>query len=247
MPGLVVTGAADDGRAVLAAAGSGTGTLLDGAATLLARGMLATVSPSAPAASSALSQLARATAMLEPVAATVLLPDTPAALTAVVALQCGELSVAQTVLQRALAQRHGGQAAQPRHRLLHGWVLMARGRLDLARRALSATGASLEPRDELLAASLAVALARRTHDPAALAAAWTRARDALVHQPVDLTTVPQLGELAVATARARRGRLARRLPGRGGRAAGPARPPGAVVGAAALAPAARGADRRTRR
>ena len=96
------------GRAVLATAAGGAGTLSDGAAVLLARGLLSTVSPAAPAA---LSQLARAAAMLEPVAATVLLPDTPAALTAVVALQCGELSVAQTVLQRALAQRHGGRAA----------------------------------------------------------------------------------------------------------------------------------------
>src|SRR6185312_10065961 len=107
-------------------------------------------------------------------------------------------------LQRALAQCHGGRAAQPRHRLLHGWVLMARGRVDLARRALTAAGpatsGSLEPRDELLAAALAVALARRAHDPGALAAAWGRARDALVRHPVDLTTLFQLGELAVATA-----------------------------------------------
>jgi len=197
VPGLVVTGAADEGRAVLAAAAGGAGTLSDGAAVLLARGLLSTVSATAPAA---LSQLARAAAMLEPVAATVLLPDTPAALTAVVALQCGELSVAQTVLQRALAQCHGGRAAEPRHRLLHGWVLMARGRTDLARRALATADGPLEPRDELLAAALAVALARRAHDPSGVAAAWGRARDALVRQPVDLTTLPQLGELAVATA-----------------------------------------------
>lgn len=198
VPGLVVTGAVDEARAVLAAAGTGCGTLLDGAAALMARGMLASVSASGPAA---LSQLARAAAMLEPVAPTVLLPDTPAALTAVVALHCGELSVAQTVLQRALAHRHGGRAAQPRHRLLQAWVLMARGRVDLARRAFAAVAATpLEPRDELVAAALAVALARRAHDATALATAWARARDALLRQAVDLTTLSQLGELAVATA-----------------------------------------------
>ena len=183
---------------MLAAVPTGCGTLLDGAAAMLARGMLETLSSSGPAA---LSQLTRAAAMLEPVARTVLLPDTPAALTAVVALQCGELSAAQTVLQRALAQQHGGHAAVPRHRLLQGWVLMARGRIDLARRTLTAaTAVPLEPRDELTAAALAVALARRAHDTTALTAAWARARDALLRQPVDLTTLAQLGELAVATA-----------------------------------------------
>lgn len=198
VPGLVVTGAVDEARAVLAAVPTGCGTLLDGAAAMLARGMLETLSSSGP---SALSQLTRAAAMLEPVARTVLLPDTPAALTAVVALQCGELSTAQTVLQRALAQQHGGHAAVPRHRLLQGWVLMARGRIDLARRTLTAaTAVPLEPRDELTAAALAVALARRAHDTTALTAAWARARDALLRQPVDLTTLAQLGELAVATA-----------------------------------------------
>ena len=75
---------------------------------------------------------------------------------------------------------------------------MCRGRPDLARRALG-PAREPEPRDELLAAALAVALARRTEDQTALAAAWGRARDALVRHPVDLTTLPQLGELAVAT------------------------------------------------
>ena len=203
VPGLVVTGAVDEARAVLAAAGNAPGTLLDGAVTLLARGMLATVSATGRCAGpAALLQLARAAALLEPVAATVLLPDTPAALTAAVALQCGELSIAQGVLQRSLAQRHGGRAAQPRHRLFHAWVLMARGHVDLARRGLAeaTTTTPLEPRDELMAAALAVGLARRAHDAGALASAWIRARDALVRQPVDLTTLPQLGELAVATA-----------------------------------------------
>jgi DNA-binding CsgD family transcriptional regulator len=196
VPALVADGAADEARAVLAGA-PGTGTLLDGAAALMARGMLATVSATA---STALSQLARAAALLEPVAPTVLLPDTPAALTAVVALQSGELSVAHDALRRALEQRHGGRPALVRHRLLHGWVLLSRGRPDLARRVLAALPDALEPRDELVAAALGVALARRADDPAALAAAWPRARDALVRHPVDLTVLAPLGELVVATA-----------------------------------------------
>jgi DNA-binding CsgD family transcriptional regulator len=195
VPALVVTGALDEARAA-AGGGPGSAGLLDGAAALMARGMLATVDGAGP---SALSQLAQAAVLLEPVAATTLLPDTPAALTAVVALQCGEPAIAGEAVRRALAHRHGGRAAQARHRLLHGWVQLRRGRAELARRALG-TAPEPEPRDELLAAALAVALARRADDPAALATAWGRARGALVRQPVDLTTLIQLGELAVATA-----------------------------------------------
>jgi DNA-binding CsgD family transcriptional regulator len=58
----------------------------------------------------------------------------------------------------------------------------------------------LEPRDEVVAAALDVAVARRAESPGALATAWARARDALVRYPVDLLTLRQLGELAVAAA-----------------------------------------------
>ncbi|WP_214408040.1 helix-turn-helix transcriptional regulator, partial [Pseudonocardia lacus] len=183
-----------------------------GAAALMAEGMLATVTGSAPAA---VSRLSRAAGLLEPVAATVLLPDTPAALTAVVALQCGELSVATDALRRAVQGRHGGRPAVLRHRLLHARLLLAGGRAGAVRRLLdrlSRPGVRLEPRDELLAAALDVAVARRAESPGALATAWSRARDALVRYPVDLLTLRQLGELAVAAAELdESGRLAAHL------------------------------------
>lgn len=202
VPALVATGAIDDARSTVSAAGTAprTGTLLGGAAALMAEGMIATVTGSAPAA---LSRLCRAAGLLEPVASGVLLPDTPAALTAVVALQCGELSVAADALRRAVEGRHGGRPAQLRHRLLHGWVLLDGGRVSAVKRLLDrvfAADVRLEPRDELVATALGVALARRAESPGALAAAWTRARDALVRYPVELTTLRQLGELAVAAA-----------------------------------------------
>jgi DNA-binding CsgD family transcriptional regulator len=202
VPALVITGALEDARRTVAAAAAGphAGTLLAGAAALMADGMIATVTGSAPAA---LSLLSRAAGLLEPVAPGVLLPDTPAALTAVVALQCGELSVAADALRRAVEGRHGGRPAQLRHRLLHGWVLLDGGRVGAVKRLLDrVTGADvrLEPRDEFVAAALGVALARRTESPGALATAWTRARDALVRYPVELSTLRQLGELAVAAA-----------------------------------------------
>lgn len=205
VPALIGTGALAEARAVLDAdAGTGrASTLLAGAETLMARGMLATVTGTDTAA---LSQLARAAVLLEPAGETVLLPDTPAALTAVVALQCGELAVADSALRRAVAAKLGGRPAHPRHLLLHGWTAMTRGKLNVAHRALDRTthpGHPLEPRDELLAAALAVGLARRESDPAALSSAWRRARTALVRHPIDLYVLQPLGELAVAAARLR--------------------------------------------
>ncbi|MCY7341978.1 MAG: LuxR C-terminal-related transcriptional regulator [Pseudonocardia sp.] len=204
VPALVATGALREARDALAAARTDAdlraATLLEGAAMLMAQGMVATVSGSGPAA---LSQLSRAAILLEPIASTALLPDTPAALTAVVALQCGELSVADAGLRKAIASGHGGRPSRTRHRLLHAWLMMSRGGPDLARRVLERVAAPelhLEPRDEFLAASLGVAVARRADGSGALAAAWSRARDALVQYPVDLSVLPQLGELTVAAA-----------------------------------------------
>lgn len=204
VPALVATGALDAAREVLDTARTDAGrraaTLVEGAAMLMAQGMIATVCGSGPAA---LSQLARAAVLLEPLACTSLLPDTPAALTAVVALQCGELSVADAGLRRAIRAGHGGRPTRTRHRLLRGWLMMSRGRADLARQVLDRVAGPdlhLEPRDEFVAAALGVAVARRTDGANALAAAWSRARDALVQYPVDLSTLPQLGELAVAAA-----------------------------------------------
>jgi DNA-binding CsgD family transcriptional regulator len=206
VPALIGVGALAKARAVLDAADAATdrgATLLAGAEILMAGGMLATVTGTSTAA---LSQLARAAALLEPAGETVLLPDTPAALTAVVALQCGELAVADATLRRAVAAKLGGRAAHPRHMLLHGWVAMVRGKLEVAHRALDWSARQshpLEPRDEVIAAALAVGLARREGDPAALGSAWRRARCALVRHPIDLYTLQPLGELAVAAAQLR--------------------------------------------
>jgi len=205
VPALVGVGATAEARAVLDAAEAdrGAATLLDGAATMMARGMLTTITG---AASPALSQLAGAARMLEPVAPSVLLPDTPEALTALVALHSGEFALAHASIRRAADGRHGGKPARARHVLLHGWEAMLRGRFETARRAVAAAqGANglLEARDELFAAALEVALARREGDAAGLLTAWHRTRIALVHHPVDLYTLLPLGELAVAAAELR--------------------------------------------
>ncbi|GEL20874.1 helix-turn-helix transcriptional regulator [Pseudonocardia asaccharolytica DSM 44247 = NBRC 16224] len=225
IPALIGTGALDEARALLtrppAPAGPGDlasapgrlppvpgrlgrpPTLLASAEELMGKGVYDSVAGSPTAA---LSQLARAAALLEASNRAALLPDTPAALAALVAVHCGELDVAQSVLERAVQVRLGGKAAAARHRLLLGWIALFRGSTTAARSLLAAAspaGTRLEPRDELLAAALEVALTRRAGDLASLMPAWGRARAAIVQHPVDLFVLQPLGELAIAATRLR--------------------------------------------
>lgn len=208
VPALIGTGALDEAREVLhptvpSGAPRRAPTLLAGAEELMAQGVYDSVAGSPTAA---LSQLTRAAALLESSHRAALLPDTPAALAALVAVHCGELDVAQSVLERAVRVRLGGRGAAVRHRLLLGWIALFRGASGTARAALvsaSPPGLRLEPRDEFLAAALEVALARRTGDLAALMPAWSRAREAIVRHPVDLFVLQPLGELAIAATRLR--------------------------------------------
>ncbi len=201
VPGLLAVGDAAAARAVLedsrrAAESAG---LARQAGVVVAEALLATVDG---APDRALAGLARAAVLLEPVAASTLLPDTPAALAALVAMQIGEFGAADDALRRAAARQHGGRPAQLRHLLLHGWVLLLRGRFRAAQEALERVNdaCALQPRDELLASALQVALARRRGSATALAAGWARARAALLRHPVDLFMFLPLGELAIAAA-----------------------------------------------
>jgi DNA-binding CsgD family transcriptional regulator len=209
VPALIGTGALDEADKMLHAPAPGGDapmrppTLLAGAEELMAHGVYDSVAGSPTAA---LSQLTRAASLLEASQRAALLPDTPAALAALVAVHCGELDVAQSVLERALRVGLGGRASVTRHRLLLGWIALFRGATGAARSALSVAsppGAVLEPRDEFLAAALDVALARRAGDLAVLMTAWGRAREAIVRHPVDLFVLQQLGELWVAATRLR--------------------------------------------
>lgn len=201
VPALVGTGDLAGARAALEHGLLPAPTLTDGVETLLAEGILESVTGSP---SLALSLLTRAAMLLEPAADRTLMPDTPAALAAIVALTCGEFDVAESVLTRAVAVRLGGEPAMSRYRLLQAWTAMQRGDLDSAR-ALVATagpgGGALEPREELTAAAIEVGLARREGDLGALTIAWQRARQAIVRHPVDLFALHAVGELAVAAAR----------------------------------------------
>lgn len=217
---LLGTGASAEAVAVLQAAAEGPSrgvpTTLAGGEWLMAQGVLRSLRRGASAAddiAASLSVLTRAAALVEPVGRTALLPDTPAALAALVALHSGELGVAESVLRRALAAEVGGPPARPRHQLLLGWTAMLRGRFGGAREHLAQARSGgtrrLEPRDELFLRALQVGLARRTGDAPALTAAWEPAREALLRHPVDLFALLPLGELVIAGAGMRdAGRLA---------------------------------------
>jgi DNA-binding CsgD family transcriptional regulator len=166
--------------------------------TELARGVLESVRGT-PAV--ALATLADAAEMLEPVGQSVLLPDSPAAVGALVGIQCGELAVAETLLQRAAAAHSGGPAFTARHRLLLAWVAMVRGNTELATQRLDAVGTELYPRDWLFAVGLRAGLARRASDLTALRMIWGEACDAVIRHRVDLFTLLPFGVFAVAAAR----------------------------------------------
>ncbi|WP_020668833.1 helix-turn-helix transcriptional regulator [Amycolatopsis nigrescens] len=198
--GLTGTGRLDAARALLSAPmPDSPPTLLAGAATRMARGIAESVTGQA---GDALTTLLGAAAMLEPAGPGVLLPDSPAALAAIVALHAGELALAESVLTRALAGGTGGHLLTPRHRLLLGWVAMTKGELTTAAtQAAVARQGPTQPRDELFLAALDVGIARRSSDIPGLRLAWDRAYQAVMRQQVDLFVLLPLGELAIAAAR----------------------------------------------
>src|SRR5690606_40174736 len=103
---------------------SGPPISISGAADELAEGVRESVVGSA---ASALSKLVRSASLAEPMGADVLLPDTPASVAALVALHCGEIEVAKSTLERAIASGSGGPLLQNRHRLLAAWLPLLRG------------------------------------------------------------------------------------------------------------------------
>ncbi|WP_299954839.1 LuxR C-terminal-related transcriptional regulator [uncultured Modestobacter sp.] len=179
---------------------------------LVAVAVLQSLDGNAPVAR-ALTTLAQAAALVEPVGRTTLLADTPAGVAAVLALSIGDATHAAAVLRRADRSGTGGRLAQPRHGLLAAWTAMVAGRLGEAEQGLYAVeraagvlgeGTPLEPRDELFRRTLHLGLARRRGDLAGQLAAWEPAREAWVRYPVDLLTLLPAGELIAAGARLRR-------------------------------------------
>ncbi|HEX7305629.1 helix-turn-helix transcriptional regulator [Lentzea sp.] len=197
VPPLVGLGRLDEARRVVGAAVADHPTVDSAARDLMAHGVLDSVTGSAVFA---LSELLRAAALLAPSGRTALLPDTPAALAALVAINLGELDIAEAVLRGAT----GGPAERTRHALLLGWIAMLRGEFERARTSLHEAGGrcrTADPRDELFAAAIEIGIARRLGAHTDVIAAWPRARDAVMRYPVDLYVLLPIGEIAVSAAR----------------------------------------------
>ncbi|MET9232716.1 LuxR C-terminal-related transcriptional regulator [Lentzea sp. NPDC003310] len=175
-------------------------TMLGGAASLMLQGVRQSVTASE---TDALSTLVRASSLLEPAGGAVLLPDSPAALAALVAVHCGEPNVAESVLDRAVETGTGGVLMSVRHRLLQAWLHMLRGNLAVARETLMSVRGAFEPRDWIFAVALEVGVARRNSDLATLRRTWEQACEAVLRHPVDLFSLLPLGEFAAAAARLR--------------------------------------------
>jgi DNA-binding CsgD family transcriptional regulator len=134
----------------------------------------------------------------------VVLPDTPHAWGAVVAVTAGDAATAEHLLRRALDRGIGGPVGAQRHRLLLAWVGLRTGRYDAAVAELRRLGTGLAGREALLAAALRAGLARRSGDVAKLRDAWVSVEPVLARQSVDLFQAEQIEELAVAATRLRR-------------------------------------------
>ncbi|HCT75831.1 MAG TPA: helix-turn-helix transcriptional regulator, partial [Micromonosporaceae bacterium] len=196
------TGQADELERFLDQPPSGRApTLLASASVLMGRGVRETLTGQPTAA---LSAFVQASALLEPAGQTVLLPDSPAALAALVALHSGEFDIGESVLDDAVASGLGAALMSSRHRLLQAWIPMVRGKTAAAAEYLAAATSEarqLESRDLLFATALEVGIARRSSDLPGLQRSWGRAREAIVRHPVDLFTLLPLGEFAIAAAR----------------------------------------------
>jgi DNA-binding CsgD family transcriptional regulator len=224
---LAGASAAHDGRAdraaeLLLAAGApllavpvlvGTGRLAEAreathdqngtpAATRFAEAVLAAVhDPDA-----AVPLLIEAAEVAERATPVAVLPDTPHAVGAVVAVLAGDVAAAEYLLDRAGRAGIGGPAAAERHRLLLAWARMRAGRYDTALAELARPVGELPARERLLRASIAAGMARRRGDIAGLRAVWGGVEPVLARRAVDLWQLEPVEELLVAAARLRHDR-----------------------------------------
>jgi DNA-binding NarL/FixJ family response regulator len=182
----------------------GTGRPADGGAAgsavvRFAEGALAAGQPEV-----ALPLLIEAAEAFERGAPQLVLPDTPHAIGAVVAVAAGDVASAEHLLGRARAAGIGGPVAEERHRLLLAWARMRAGRYDTALDELRRPAGDGRGRDRLLRAAIAAGMARRRGDIAGLRDAWTGVEPLLARRAVDLWQLEAVEELAVAAARLRR-------------------------------------------
>lgn len=179
----------------------GTGRL-DQARTITATGALARFAAATVVAATdldaAVPLLIEAAEDVERATPTAVLPDTPHAVGAIVAVAAGDLAAAEHLLTRAGG--FGGPAAEERHRLLLAWARMRAGRYDTALAELG-RHTELPGRERLLKAAISAGIARRRGDIAGLHAVWDAVEPVLARRAVDLWQLEAVEELLVAAAR----------------------------------------------
>jgi DNA-binding CsgD family transcriptional regulator len=147
--------------------------------------------------------LIEAAEVSERVTPVAVLPDTPHAIGAVVAVLAGDVAGAEHLLTGAGV---GGPVAAERHRLLLAWARMRAGRYDTALAELVRPAGELPARERLLRAAIAAGMARRRGDIAGLRSVWASVEPVLTRRTVDLWQLEPMEELLVAAARLRQGR-----------------------------------------
>lgn len=195
VPALVGTGRLAEAQAAATTPGAP-------AATRFAEAVLAAVhDPDA-----AVPLLIEAAEVAERATPVAVLPDTPHAIGAVVAVLAGDVAAAEYLLDRAALAGIGGPAAAERHRLLLAWARMRTGRYDTALAELTRPASDLPARERLLRAAIAAGMARRRGDIAGLRAVWGAVEPVLARRAVDLWQLEPVEELLVAAARLRQTR-----------------------------------------
>lgn len=193
VPSLMATGQLEQARTAAAAAVP--------APACLVRFAEAALNVGDPAI--ALPLLIEAAEAVEAVPPPVVLPDTPHALGALVAVAAGDAASAEHLLGRALVSGVGGPVAVNRHRLLLAWVRLRTGRYDSAAAELRDLDGALPSRERLLRAALAAGLARRSGNVASLRDTWSGVEQVLARGAIDLFEVEAIEEFAVAAVRLR--------------------------------------------
>ncbi|WP_459710709.1 helix-turn-helix transcriptional regulator [Actinophytocola sp. KF-1] len=191
VPLLVATGRLDEARATAGTAAPGPLSRFASAAVVAAADVTAAV-----------PLLIEAAEDVERAAPVAVLPDTPHAIGAIVAVAAGDLGTAEHLLTRALTAGIGGPAGEERHRLLLAWARMRAGRYDTALAELR-RDTGLPGRERLLRAAITAGIARRRGDIAGLHAVWDTVEPVLARQAVDLWQLEAVEELLVAAARLR--------------------------------------------
>ena len=199
---IVALGIGDTATLGAPEAGHGLPSTLGVAMELLDHGLRASLRSDGGEA--AVADLVRASEMYTASNTTMPVAELPAVIAAIVAANVGEIEIAHTTIEDAIAGGQGGVAARRRLLLWRSWLAVQRARPADARQALTeamASSTSTSAREAMLAHAVRVAIARRYEDSAALEAVWAEARDSVLRTEADLYTLLPLTELAAAAAR----------------------------------------------